>query len=950
MAALASAYGLCYHGQTMIDVLRSIAISILLLTMVACAGASSATPAQVSETAGQNDINFNPGDSDPLDLGGPDAGQPIDGIGEEVVDPGGGDGARALQPDWGSSGDDTTDVASDVSGGCPEKGAPGCACGDNSQCSSLLCIPTPQGYQCAQPCTDSCGDGFKCALLTTSSSDVMAVCVPRWPTLCNPCVKSADCKGLAVTDAVCVNRGVDGFFCGAGCTADADCAPGFVCQSANSAEGQAVQQCVPAPLAGGPGQCTCSAAAVSAQLATACSVAVKDDSGANIGTCKGTRVCAVAGLSACSAPQGATETCNGEDDNCNGQTDEGACDDANPCSLDTCNVSQKSCSHVNAPGACDADGNACTEGDSCVDGLCTSGPIKQCDDANPCTIDACQPATGCTSTANDSAPCNDGNACTVGDLCVGKQCTAGTPLTCQAAGQCQTASCDLATGQCVPQNKAQGQACDDGTACTSGDGCKDGSCGGTPVDCNDSNVCTDDSCDMKLGCQHANNASGCDDNNACTDGDTCKAGSCVGIAKGAGACDDSNPCTADSCDFAKGCQHIASSAPCDDGNACTSGDACLGGSCQGGAVVDCDDKNVCSTDSCSPIAGCQHAANTVSCDADGDACTVSDACVNKACIAGVKKNCDDSNVCTVDSCDAQSGACQHDGSGLQGQACDADKSLCTSPDTCKCGANCSVASCVAGPVINCDDKNPCTADTCVPALGCQYNNVADQTGCGANLFCIAGKCVIKAYCGDGIVQAGEECDDGNNIDGDGCSAVCKKEGPKSPGAGQLVITEIMVDPAAVTDDVGEWFEVYNPTSLDLLMTGVTIRDNVGQEYVATPNLVIPSKGYFWFGPAANIEGATPNYVYNYKTSSIALANSGADEVSVWYNATQIDIVKWGSGAWKLVKSGLSFQLSNNPAVMTSVANDDPANWCYGGKMLPSGTDMGTPGSANSVCP
>ncbi len=30
-------------------------------------------------------------------------------------------------------------------------------------------------------------------------------------------------------------------------------------------------------------------------------------------------------------------------------------------------------------------------------------------------------------------------------------------------------------------------------------------------------------------------------------------------------------------------------------------------------------------------------------------------------------------------------------------------------------------------------------------------------------------------CGDGVVDAGEECDDGNNVDGDGCSAQCRNE-------------------------------------------------------------------------------------------------------------------------------------------------------------------------------
>ena len=33
------------------------------------------------------------------------------------------------------------------------------------------------------------------------------------------------------------------------------------------------------------------------------------------------------------------------------------------------------------------------------------------------------------------------------------------------------------------------------------------------------------------------------------------------------------------------------------------------------------------------------------------------------------------------------------------------------------------------------------------------------------------------YCGDGVPDPGEECDDGNHVDGDGCSAVCTLGGP-----------------------------------------------------------------------------------------------------------------------------------------------------------------------------
>ena len=41
--------------------------------------------------------------------------------------------------------------------------------------------------------------------------------------------------------------------------------------------------------------------------------------------------------------------------------------------------------------------------------------------------------------------------------------------------------------------------------------------------------------------------------------------------------------------------------------------------------------------------------------------------------------------------------------------------------------------------------------------------------------CSAG-CVRGPYCGDGLlVEAYEECDDGNNTSGDGCTAACREE-------------------------------------------------------------------------------------------------------------------------------------------------------------------------------
>ncbi len=49
------------------------------------------------------------------------------------------------------------------------------------------------------------------------------------------------------------------------------------------------------------------------------------------------------------------------------------------------------------------------------------------------------------------------------------------------------------------------------------------------------------------------------------------------------------------------------------------------------------------------------------------------------------------------------------------------------------------------------------------------------------------QCYIDSVCGNGATEAGEQCDDGNTVDGDGCSATCQIEStpppPPPPGGG-----------------------------------------------------------------------------------------------------------------------------------------------------------------------
>jgi len=96
--------------------------------------------------------------------------------------------------------------------------------------------------------------------------------------------------------------------------------------------------------------------------------------------------------------------------------------------------------------------------------------------------------------------------------------------------------------------------CDDGTVCNGIETCSGGVCqGGTPLTCDDGNVCTTDSCHPVTGCSNVANTISCNDGSACTTGDVCGGGVCVGTPI---TCDDGVACTADSCNPASGCLYV----------------------------------------------------------------------------------------------------------------------------------------------------------------------------------------------------------------------------------------------------------------------------------------------------------------------------------------------------------------------------------------------------------
>ncbi|MSQ82434.1 MAG: hypothetical protein EXR77_05875 [Myxococcales bacterium] len=138
------------------------------------------------------------------------------------------------------------------------------------------------------------------------------------------------------------------------------------------------------------------------------------------------------------------DTCNGVGA-CKGAADLN-CNDNNVCTTDSCDKIA-GCKVVNNTAVCD-DGKFCSETDACNLGKCEVAKARNCDDANLCTNDSCDDANKkCASLAN-AAACDDGAKCTGPDVCKDSKCAAGPVKKCDDGNPCTIDSCDATTAAC----------------------------------------------------------------------------------------------------------------------------------------------------------------------------------------------------------------------------------------------------------------------------------------------------------------------------------------------------------------------------------------------------------------------------------------------------------------------------------------------------------------------
>ena len=167
-----------------------------------------------------------------------------------------------------------------------------------------------------------------------------------------------------------------------------------------------------------------------------------------------------------------------------------------------------------------------------------------------------------------------------------------------------------------------------------------------------------------------------------------------------------------------------------------------------------------------------------------------------------------------------------------------------------------------------------------------------------------------------------------------------------PGPGDIVINEILQNPSAVSDGLGEWFELYNASGTDIDINGWTMADNDFDSHVIANGgpLVIQYNGYLVLGINAD-PGTNGGAPVDYSYGGVWFLSNLADEIVLQDSALQeIDRVEYDGGPTFPDPNGAAMALRDPFS-----DNNLGSNWGTATTAWPGGSgDLGTPGVANDI--
>jgi len=148
----------------------------------------------------------------------------------------------------------------------------------------------------------------------------------------------------------------------------------------------------------------------------------------------------------------------------------------------------------------------------------------------------------------------------------------------------------------------------------------------------------------------------------------------------------------------------------------------------------------------------------------------------------------------------------------------------------------------------------------------------------------------------------------------------------------LLISEVMANPAALSDARGEWFELYNPTTEVINLHEVTIGDDGSDRHRIESDLLIMPGEYLTLARYLD-PGFTPDYVYD----GFTLGNSD-DEIVFSDDVSELLRLDYGND-FDVV--GRSRELAGLPMIAANYELTlESFSYGFG--------DIGTPGTAGST--
>ncbi|QDG49718.1 lamin tail domain-containing protein [Persicimonas caeni] len=251
---------------------------------------------------------------------------------------------------------------------------------------------------------------------------------------------------------------------------------------------------------------------------------------------------------------------------------------------------------------------------------------------------------------------------------------------------------------------------------------------------------------------------------------------------------------------------------------------------------------------------------------------------------------------------------------------------------------------------------PCAADACADVTCQKPDDFCNADGNAVQYTLDTADCQVSRFNNPYCDFMPQEVD---CTDAEYClTGVCEAVTGTLPSPGDIIFTEFMGNPSAISDSDGEYLELYNTTDQELTLFTLVIKDNeTGNSQdsfvVENPTATIPANGYVVF--AADTDSSLNGGIQNaYLLDDSPLKNSPGSAGLVisleLQDGTVIDEAYYGEPT-----AGASQQLSidayTGGATNVAQSNDSDANFCDATSADSAYTsgDFGSPGVANVSC-